>query len=79
MDASDKPVAGVRQLVGLIARRIVCAVKAGDTVERGQRYGMIKFGSRTELYIPKRLGPQVKVQVGQKVRGAKDIIAVAQA
>lgn len=79
VDESDRPVAGVRQLVGLIARRIVCCVKAGDRVERGQRYGMIKFGSRTELYIPKRLQPQVKVQVGQKVCGARDIIAIVQA
>jgi phosphatidylserine decarboxylase len=79
VDESGKPVAGVRQLVGLIARRIVCTVKDGDRVERGQRYGMIKFGSRTELYIPRRLGPQIKVQVGQKVRGAMDIIAIVQA
>lgn len=79
VDESGQPVAGVRQLVGLIARRIVCAVKVGDAVERGQRYGMIKFGSRTELYIPKRLSPQVQVKLGQKVRGAKDIIAVVQA
>ncbi len=79
VDEAGKPVAGVRQLVGLIARRIVCTVKDGDTVERGQRYGMIKFGSRTELYIPRRLSPQIKVQVGQKVRGAMDIIALVQA
>lgn len=73
----DRPVAGVRQLVGLIARRIVCIVRPGDRVERGQRYGMIKFGSRTELYIPKRLAPEIQVQLGQKVRGGKDILAIA--
>jgi phosphatidylserine decarboxylase len=78
MDESGRAVAAVRQLVGLIARRIVCTVRAGDAVERGQRYGMIKFGSRTELYIPMRLRPVVKVQVGQKVRGAQDIIAISQ-
>ena len=76
VNEAGKPVAGVRQLVGLIARRIVCVVKVGDQVNRGERYGMIKFGSRTELYIPRRLHPQVKVQVGQKVCGARDILAV---
>lgn len=76
VDEAGKPVAGVRQLVGLIARRIVCVVKPGDVVARGERYGMIKFGSRTELYIPKRLNPEVKVQLGQKVRGVSDILAV---
>lgn len=76
VDDAGRPVAGVRQLVGLIARRIVCKLKPGDSVQRGDRYGMIKFGSRTELYIPKRLAPQIKVSVGQKVRGAADVIAV---
>ena len=75
-DITGQPVAGVRQLVGLIARRIVCTLRPGDTVVKGQRYGMIKFGSRTELYIPKRLLPTVKVQLGQKVRGGRDIIAL---
>jgi phosphatidylserine decarboxylase len=71
----DRPVAVVKQIVGAIARRIVCTPRIGDAVTRGQRIGMIKFGSRTELYIPKRLEPQVMVQVGQKVRGAADVIA----
>jgi phosphatidylserine decarboxylase len=79
VDEAGQSVAGVRQLVGLIARRIVCAAKVGDVVLRGDRYGMIKFGSRTELYIPKRLQPQVRVQLGQKVRGAKDILATVNA
>jgi phosphatidylserine decarboxylase len=79
VDDAGKPVAGVRQLVGLIARRIVCTVREGEAVQRGQRYGMIKFGSRTELYIPKRLLPEVKVKVGQKVRGAADVLAVVRA
>jgi phosphatidylserine decarboxylase len=79
VDDAGKPVAGVRQLVGLIARRIVCAVKVGDALGRGERYGMIKFGSRTELYIPKRLMPEVKVKLGQKVCGARDVLAVVTA
>ncbi len=72
----DRPVAVVKQIVGLIARRIICTVKDGDQVTRGDRIGMIKFGSRTELYIPKWLDPQVKVTVGQTVRGAADVIAI---
>ena len=47
----------------------------GGIVSRGQRFGMIKFGSRTELYIAKWLEPTVRVSVGQTVRGGADIIA----
>jgi phosphatidylserine decarboxylase len=72
----QRPVAVVKQIVGLIARRIVFAGREGDVLERGQRIGMIKFGSRTELYIPAWLKPQVKVEIGQTVRGAADVIAV---
>lgn len=71
----DRPVAVVKQIVGLIARRIICTVSNGDQVQRGQRIGMIKFGSRTELTIPQWLGPQVQVTIGQTVHGASDIIA----
>lgn len=71
----DRPVAVVKQIVGLIARRIVSAKQPGDTVAIGERIGMIKFGSRTELYIPMRLRPVAQVKVGQKVRGAMDIVA----
>ncbi len=72
---NGRPIAVVKQIVGLIARRIVSTVKISDQVKRGERIGMIKFGSRTELTIPKWLEPQIKVQIGQTVRGASDIIA----
>jgi phosphatidylserine decarboxylase len=72
---SGQPIAVVKQIVGLIARRIVCEKDVGDLCTRGERIGMIKFGSRTELYIPKRLQPTVVVEVGQSVRGAADVIA----
>jgi len=72
---TTEPVCAVKQIVGLIARRIICDVKAGQTLVRGQRIGMIKFGSRTELYLPKRLEPQVLVQVGAKVQGALHVLA----
>lgn len=70
-----RPVAVVKQIVGLIARRIICTVKPTDRVDRGQRIGMIKFGSRTELSIPKWLEPTIQVKVGDTVRGAMDVIA----
>jgi phosphatidylserine decarboxylase len=66
----------VKQIVGLIARRIVCTVTPGEFIERGSRIGMIKFGSRTELTIAKWLQPRISVRVGQNVRGAADVIAV---
>lgn len=72
---TEKPIAVVKQIVGLIARRIIFTAEKGEVLHRGQRIGMIKFGSRTELSIPKWLGPRVKVEVGQSVRGAIDVIA----
>lgn len=72
---SGQPVAVIKQIVGLIARRIVCEKDVGDFCRRGERIGMIKFGSRTELYIPQRLQPTVVVYIGQSVRGAADVIA----
>jgi phosphatidylserine decarboxylase len=69
-------VAVVKQIVGLIARRIIFTASTGELLARGQRIGMIKFGSRTELYIPTWLEPKIQVTVGQTVRGAADIIAV---
>jgi len=72
---TDQPVCAVKQIVGLIARRIICTARVGDRLERGERFGMIKFGSRTELYLPKRLEPQVLTKEGAKVRGGLDVLA----
>jgi phosphatidylserine decarboxylase len=72
----DKPVVVVKQIVGLIARRIICTVKVGEQVKRGDRIGMIKFGSRTELTISKTLEPMVRVTVGQSVKGVVDVLAM---
>jgi phosphatidylserine decarboxylase len=63
----------VRQLTGAIARRIVGWAKVGDTLERGERFGMIRFGSRTEVYLP--LSAEVLVQVGDRVKGGATVIA----
>jgi phosphatidylserine decarboxylase len=64
----------VRQIAGLIARRIVGWKKQGDSVATGERIGMIRFGSRTDLYIPASCTPQV--QVGQRVVGGQTILAL---
>jgi phosphatidylserine decarboxylase len=63
----------VRQLTGAIARRIVPWSKVGDEVPRGHRFGMIRFGSRTEVYLP--LNAKLKVAVGDRVSGVTSIIA----
>lgn len=73
---SGEPIVVVKQIVGLIARRIIFTPGEGDVLERGQRIGMIKFGSRTELYISAKLKPRATVQIGQSVRGAGDVIAM---
>ena len=61
------------QVAGLIARRILCYVKAGDNVARGQRYGFIRFGSRVDVYLPTTATP--KVAVGDKVYASATILA----
>jgi phosphatidylserine decarboxylase len=60
------------QVAGLIARRIVCWLEADDQVRRGQRFGLIRFGSRVDLYIPAQT--QLEIKVGQKVRGGETIL-----
>jgi phosphatidylserine decarboxylase len=58
----------VRQISGAIARRIVCAAKEGQELTGGEKFGMIKFGSRTELYVPARANVKCLVQTGDKVK-----------
>ena len=69
----DGPIV-VRQVAGLIARRIVCHVGPGSTLRRGQQLGMIKFGSRTELIVPADHGFEVVVKVDDHVRAGSTII-----
>lgn len=63
------------QIAGLLARRIVCRVESGERLERGERYGMIKFGSRVDVYLPDSYLPAVRV--GDKVLAGQTTIAVA--
>lgn len=65
----------VRQITGLIARRIVLGLKEGDAVKRGERFGMLKYGSRTELYFDDGFEVDWKVKVGDKVKGGGTVIA----
>ena len=65
----------VRQIAGAIARRIVCWIKPGDELSCGERFGMIKLGSRTELVLPQQKGLDIKVQVGDKVNAGSTIVA----
>jgi phosphatidylserine decarboxylase len=70
--------AGVRyavvQIAGLIARRIVCRAEPGDRVTVGQRYGMIRFGSRLDLYLP--LATEIRVREGELVRAGESVLGL---
>lgn len=64
-----------RQITGLLAKRIVCRLKPGDVVAAGERYGMIKLGSQTELTLPRSRGWRILVKVGDSVRGGLTVLA----
>jgi len=63
-----------RQIVGMLARRVVCRARVGDEVRAGDRFGIMKFGSRMDIFLP--LTATMKVSVGQTVRGGETVIAV---
>jgi phosphatidylserine decarboxylase len=67
---------GVKQIAGLLARRIVCRARQGDQLQAGERYGLIRFGSRTDLVVPQ--GTEIRVRVGDRVRGGETIMGVLQ-
>ncbi|MDH4223915.1 MAG: phosphatidylserine decarboxylase family protein [candidate division Zixibacteria bacterium] len=62
----------LKQITGTIARRIVCRIKEGDRIIAGERFGMIKFGSRVELFLPEKV--KILVKLGQKVKAGETII-----
>ena len=64
---------GVVQIAGVLARRIICRAKPGDTLARGERFGLIMFGSRTDVYLPESC--QIEVAEGQRVKGGETILA----
>lgn len=73
VDHGGQPIV-IRQIVGILARRIVCRVKEGDEVLAGQRFGVMKFGSRMDVFVP--TSAEITVKVGDRVAGAVTVIAV---
>ncbi|HKB06599.1 MAG TPA: phosphatidylserine decarboxylase family protein [Gemmataceae bacterium] len=65
----------VRQITGAIARRIVCWLKPGDELARGEEFGMIKLGSRTELVLPREPGLTIRARLGDKVKAGLTVLA----
>ena len=72
MDYRGRPVV-FRQVVGMLARRIVCRVHEGDVLERGQRVGLMKFGSRMDVFLP--TDAELRVSVGDNVVGGETVLA----
>ena len=66
----------VRQVAGFVARRAVCRKKAGDLLRRGERYGIIKFSSRLDVYLPK--DAMIKIRQGDRVKAGETQLAVSQ-
>jgi phosphatidylserine decarboxylase len=64
----------LKQIAGIIARRIVCKIKPGDAVKAGERFGMIKFGSRVDLFLPNNT--EIKIELNQKVKAGETVIGV---
>jgi phosphatidylserine decarboxylase len=73
IDHNGQPVVA-RQIVGVLARRVVCRLRSGATVRAGDRYGVMKFGSRMDVFVP--INAEITVRVGMPVRAAETVIAV---
>lgn len=72
IDHNGQPIV-VRQVVGILARRIVCRVHEGERLKRGDRIGLMKFGSRMDVFLP--TSAELRVQVGQRVVGGETVLA----
>lgn len=66
----------LKQIAGILARRIVCKLKQGDLIKAGDRFGMVKFGSRLDLFLPENV--QLKVKLNHKVKAGETIIGIFQ-
>ena len=75
LEAADGTRAAVVQITGLIARRILCYAREGDRLERGEPFGLICYGSRVELYLPR--SAEIRVARGDRVRGGTTVLAEA--
>jgi phosphatidylserine decarboxylase len=74
LERADGTRVEVTQITGLVARRIVCHPRVGEWLRRGDRYGLIRFGSRTDVVLP--AGAELRVARGERVRGGSSLIAV---
>ena len=72
LETPDGKQLGCVQIAGLVARRIICAIQTGDSIGRGQRFGMICFGSRLDIYLPPE--SQIRVSVGDKVQAGSSVL-----
>lgn len=72
IDHGGQPVV-VRQVVGVLARRVVCRARVGDRIEAGQRFGLMKFGSRMDVFLPPTA--RLFVRSGERVRGGETVLA----
>ena len=72
LETEDRLKMALVQIAGFVARRIVCYAKADDTLKRGEIFGLIRFGSRVDLYLPQEVTPIVRI--GQHVKGGESII-----
>ena len=72
MDTENGKKIAFVQIAGLIARRIICWLEPGDSVVKGRRFGLIRFGSRVDLYLP--IDTDITVKVGDKVRAGETIL-----
>lgn len=73
IETADGRKLGVVQIAGLVARRIVCTLREGQTLRAGERFGLIRFGSRTDLFLPDGVAPLVAV--GQRAVGGETVLA----
>lgn len=73
IDTPNQHLISCVQIAGLVARRILCYVKAGENLAKGERYGFIRFGSRVDIYLP--LGSSSRVAIGEKVYASTTILA----
>ncbi|MFO7643237.1 MAG: phosphatidylserine decarboxylase family protein [Desulfosarcina sp.] len=73
LESSNGKQVGFVQIAGLVARRIICGVQTGDRMQRGQRFGMICFGSRLDIYLPGQT--DIRVKIGDKIHAGSSIIA----
>jgi phosphatidylserine decarboxylase len=74
IDRGNGQMVVTRQVVGILARRVVCRAKVGEHVQAGQRFGIMKFGSRMDVFLP--TSATIRARVGEMVRGGETVIAV---